>query len=123
MDDSNQSSPDVFTRKWLLIVTVCVVPLFLLFAFIGDPGRGRAAVIGAGVLMTAVRASWSSRTHTWFWAVSTVVIALHVFLLFRIPWTAESYPGYMLLPFALLDYGVVYGSFTLAANLMGGRAD
>jgi hypothetical protein len=118
MNNVNQDSIDVFTRKWLLIVTLCLIPLFFLFAFFGDPGRGRAAVICAGVLMTAVRANWSCRKYAWFWATAAVLIALHVFLIVRIPWTDKSYPGYTLLPFAALDYGIVYGSFKLAEKLM-----
>jgi hypothetical protein len=118
MNNVNQGSTEVFTRKWLLIVTFCVVPLFFLFAFFGDPGRGRAAVISAGVLMTAVRATWSCKKYAWFWAIAVVLIALHAFLILDIPWTDKSYPGYTLLPFAALDYGIVYGCFKLAEKLM-----
>lgn len=118
MNTVNQGSSDVFTRKWLLIVTLCVVPLFFLFAFFGDPGQGRAAVICVGVFMTAVRANWSCRAYAWFWAIATVLIGVHAFLISRVPWTGNSYPGYALLPLAILDYGIVHGSFKLAEKLM-----
>jgi hypothetical protein len=118
MNDVNQGTPDVFTRKWLLIVTLCVVPLFLLFASFGDPGQGRAAVICAGVFMTAVRANWSCREYAWFWVTAAVLVAAHVLLISRVPWTGDSYPGYALLPLALVDYGIVHGSFKLAEKLM-----
>ncbi len=68
--------------------------------------------------MTAVRANWSCKEHAWFWATVAVMIAIHVFLISRVPWTSKSYPGYTLLPLAMLDYGMVYGSLKLAEKLM-----
>ncbi|HUP04204.1 MAG TPA: hypothetical protein VMU19_09450 [Bryobacteraceae bacterium] len=45
--------------------------------------------------------------------------ALHVALVLAIPWTDKSYPGYTLLPEAALDYGIFYGSFSLAEKAIG----
>lgn len=114
---NNNQAPDVFTRKWLLIVIVCSMPLFFLFAFRGDPGRGRAAGISAAVCMTAIRACWNLRKHVWFWPIAAVLIALHVLLVFRIPWTDKSYPGYTLLPIAVVDYAMVYGCIKLGEKV------
>jgi RHS repeat-associated protein len=118
LDDNK--SPDVFSRKWLLMVILSMVPPFFLFAVQGDPGRGRAAAISVGVIAMAVRACWDMRKNAWFWATAGILIALHVFLVVRVPWTDKSYPGYTLLPFAALDYGVIYGSFKLAEKMMKG---
>jgi multisubunit Na+/H+ antiporter MnhB subunit len=111
-------SLDVFSRKWLLVVILCCLPLFLLFAVLGDPGGGRAAMIAAGVNMTAMRACWNLRKHRWFWMLAGLVIALHIFLVLSIPWSSKSYPGYALLPVAIVDYGVVYGGFKLAEKIL-----
>ena len=108
---TQMQSPDVFTRKWLLMVILCMVPAFFLFALLGDPGRGRAGAISVGVSMTAIRACWNLRKHIWFWATAAILIALHVFLILLIPWTDKSYPGYALLPVGVLDYGIMYGCF------------
>jgi hypothetical protein len=115
---NHDESPEVFSRKWLLMVILCMVPLFFVFALMGDPGRGRAAAISGGVIATAVRACWDLRKYAWFWTTAAVLIALHVFLVVHIPWTDKSYPGYTLLPFGALDYGIMYGSFKLAGKLM-----
>lgn len=114
---SNQS-PDVFSRKWLLIVILCMVPLFFLFALSGDPGRGREAAISGGLIAMAIKARWDLRKYAWFWAIAAVLIALHMFLVFRVPWTDKSYPAYTLLPFGMLDYGIMYGTFKLAEVMM-----
>jgi hypothetical protein len=110
--------PEVFTRKWLLIVIVCSLPIFFLFAFLGDPAKGRTAGISAAVGMTAIRGCWNLRKHVSFWTIVAALIALHMFLIWRVPWNDKSYPGYTLLPFAVLDYGVVYGIFKLAEKVM-----
>jgi hypothetical protein len=110
---SDNQAPNPFTRKWLLVVILCMVPLFFLFAFLGDPGRGRAVAICLGVTMTALRACWNLKRYPWFWMVLAVIVALHVLLVLSVHWNDKSYPGYTLLPFAVLNYGVVYGCFKL----------
>ena len=119
MIDQNDNQPlDLFARKWLLVVILCLVPPFFLFALLGDPGRGRAAAICVGVSMTAIRACWNLRKHRWFWMVFVVVITLQALLVVFVPWSAKSYPGYALLPVAVLDYVIVYGFFKLVEKVM-----
>lgn len=115
---SSSQSPDVFTRKWLLVVILCMVPAFALFAYFGDPGRGRAAAGSTIVLMYAARGCWDLRRHTWFWVTLTIFIALHVLLILLVPWSSKSYPGTALLPIAAVDYGIVYGAIKLIEKLM-----
>ena len=115
---NDNQAPDPFTRKWLLVVILCIVPLFFLFAVLGNPGRGRAAAICGGVGMTAIRACWNLRKYVWFWIALAVMVALHVALVLFIPWGDKSYPGYALLPVAALDYGIVYGSFKLVEKVL-----
>jgi len=119
MNEITDNQPiDVFTRKWLLVVILCMVPPFPLFAHLGDPGKGRAAAICTAVSMTAIRACWNLRKRVWFWTMAAILISVHVFLVLLIRWSDKSFPGYALLPVALLDYGIVYGSFKLAATAM-----
>jgi hypothetical protein len=120
MNQLNETqSPVVFTRKWLLLTILCLVPLFLLFAFLGDPGRGRAAGICAGVIATAVRANWNLRKHPWFWVTVTILTVLHAALVLFVAWSSSTaYTGLALLPVAALDYAIVYGSIKLAEKMM-----
>jgi hypothetical protein len=68
MAEANSTEPpNVFSKKWLLVVIFCGAIPFLLFAFLlGDPGRGRAAAICTAVIMYAVRGNWDLRKYTWF---------------------------------------------------------
>src|SRR6185312_7698099 len=111
---------DPFSRKWLLIVIASMLPVYLLFVLLGQPGRGWAAAIALAFGMTAIRASWDLSRHAWFWLVAGAVAALHVVLIFLVPWTEKSYPGYTLLSLGLLDYFFFYGCFRLAAKVFSG---
>ena len=105
--------PEVLTRKWLLVVILCSSPLFGLFAYFGDPSRGRAAAIGMTVILFAARKGWTLRGYAWFWILLTIIVALHVLLIVLVPWTKKSYPGPILLPFAVIDYAIVWGCVRL----------
>ena len=120
MKEVNEASqsPDVFTRKWLLLVMLCLIPLFCVFAFFGDPGRGRAAVICAGVLVTAAKANWTFRQRLWFWMTLVILTVLHILLVLLVPWSSASYPGITLLPIAVVDYAIVWGCIKLVEKAM-----
>lgn len=110
---------DPFTRKWTFVAMLCGSAVFFLFAVLGDWGRARAAAICCGVGVFAIRACWHLRRRPWFWIVLAVMVALHVALVLSVSWSDRSYPGYTLLPEAALDYGVFYGSFSLAEKVLG----
>lgn len=117
-ENNDNQSIDVFSRKWLLVVILCMVPPFLLFALQGDPGKGRAAAICTGVLMTAIRALWSLKSHVWFWVTAALMVIFHASLVLFVPWPSGSFPAYSLLPVAVLDYGIVWGCIKLVEKLM-----
>jgi hypothetical protein len=118
MIDQNESQSDeLFSRKWLLLVCLCLVPLFLLFGFLGYPGKGRAATLFAGVVATAIRASWNLRKHVWYRVTVTTLSALHLLLVLLVPWPSGSFPAVALLPVAVADFAIVYGSIKLAEKL------
>ena len=54
--NTNQSA-NPFTRKWTLVVILCTLPLFFLCAYLGYPGKGRAAGISTAAIMFAGRDS------------------------------------------------------------------
>ena len=54
------------TRNWGLLAGICTSPLFLLFVYLGDPGKGRAAWISGGIIFVVIRAFWGLRKRIWF---------------------------------------------------------
>jgi uncharacterized membrane protein YedE/YeeE len=101
------------TEKSVILIALCASPLFFLFAFLGDLGRGRAAGIGGFVILLCVRIFWSLRRRILFWLTLGIVSLCHVPPVFLIPWNNRSYPSIVLLPFALPDFAIVYGAFKL----------
>ena len=109
----------MFTGKWLLVVLLSMLPVFLVFH--GNLARGRVAAVCTGIIMTAVRACWSMRTHAWFWIVAGAIVVLHLLLVMLVTWSDTS-RGY--LPLWVLDYVVVYKTFKLvekASEQLKGR--
>ena len=119
MIDSDNEQPELFTRRWLLLMLLSLVPFYSLFAFLGYPGKGRAAGICAAAIITAVRARWEVRKQLWFWVAVGILSALHVPLILLIPWTTASYPAFALLPVAVVDFAIVYGCIRLAEKAIG----
>ncbi|MHB1938320.1 MAG: hypothetical protein ACYCOR_17300 [Acidobacteriaceae bacterium] len=115
--DINRSS-DVSVRKWLLLTMLTMLPVFLLFAYFGGAGRGRAAAIVAGVIMLVVGGQSDLKNQRWFWVTLTIIIAAHILLVLLIPWTSKSYPGPILLPIGALDYFIVWGCIKLVEKAM-----
>jgi hypothetical protein len=111
--------PKLLNRKWALIALLCGVPFFVLFAYLGDPGRGRVALIAVGLLILAARAQWNLKEYAWFWVTLAILAVLHVALVLLVPWTSRSYPGITLLPIGVVDYAILYGAIKLAEKVMG----
>ena len=104
---------DKLSRKSALVAMVCSLPLYFLFDYLGNPGRGEAAGICAAITLVVVQAFWDLRRSLWFWVTIATVVLLHVPLILLVSWTNKSYPGVVLLPLALVDFFVVYGCFKL----------
>ena len=96
-------------KKWALLTGICVFPLFILFAYFGDPGRGQAACVSAMSIALAVRFVWDLRTRLWFWVATAVVVVCHLIPLIHWPFKHLAY--LVLLPLCLLDFGATHGTF------------
>lgn len=120
----NEQSPkqvlDSLSWKSALVIALCASPLFFLFALLGDPGRGRAAAVGAFVIVLSARILWSLKRHVLFWFAQIVAIPCQIPLVLLNPWTNRDYPGVVTLPLALVDFAVVCGIFKLVERTMRG---
>jgi len=115
--DEEQSLSEV-TGKWAVIAMLCLSPLYILFIYLGQPGKGRAAWICSGVILISIKMRWELRKHVWFWITITILCLLHIPLVFLVPWTDKSMPGISLLPIAALDFGIIYGCIKLIEKAM-----
>jgi hypothetical protein len=104
---------DSLTKKSAIVIALCASPLYFLFAYLGDEGKGRAAALCVFVILTCAKIFWSLRKHVLYWLSLTILTACHVPLILLIPWTSNSYPGIVLLPFVLPDFAIMYGALKL----------
>jgi hypothetical protein len=104
---------DKLTKGSALIVALCSSSLFLIFVCFGEPARGRAAWVAAGTISGAMMVFWDLRKFISFWVTAVALILLHIPVVFLIPWTNRNYPGVVILPIALADFGILYGCFKL----------
>jgi len=117
---SEKDSKQVFeslNKKSVILLALCALPVFLIFAALGDPGRGRAAAVVLFVILLCGRIFWSLRRLVLFWIALTFVTLCHIPLILLIQWNNRDYPGIVLLPFALPDFAIVYGIFKLVEKI------
>jgi hypothetical protein len=121
-EELDRKSPfDRLTKKAAFAVTLAAVMLYFAFAFITSPAKARVASIATAMILTAVWMRWDLRKHVWFWVTVGMLALMHIPLVTLFPWTNENYPGAVLLPEALLDLAVIYGSIKLVEKLTCGR--
>jgi hypothetical protein len=120
-EKTGRSSDNLLTRKWTILAILFAAPVFFLFAYFGEPGRGRAAGISAAVIIMAARLRWDLRKKAWFWITVAIITGYHIPLILLVSWTDKSYPGYTLLPMAVLDFAIMYGAIKLVEKAARAR--
>ncbi|MGD0630850.1 MAG: hypothetical protein ABR987_16080 [Terracidiphilus sp.] len=115
-DNPNQASSKL-TRKTAIVILLCVSPLFFVFAVLGDPGRGRAACICAGMTALGARMFWDLGKRIPFWLTLTILTLAQIPIVMFNPWGGKSYPGAALLPIALVDLAIIWGALKLVERI------
>lgn len=92
--------------------------------FLGDPEKALAAYVCIGIIAFAVRYFWDLRKHVWFWLTIASISFFHAVVIGILEWP-ERYLYYFqhwnhmqALPFALLDFAVIYGIIRLVESLL-----
>jgi hypothetical protein len=98
---------------WAITILGITSPLFFLFDSLGKPGNGRAAWIGAGIILIVMKVRWELRKHTWFWITMLFVLLMHVPLIVFVPWTSRWLPAQGLTAIAVADMAVILGCLHL----------
>ena len=101
------------TRKFGLVAAICTAPIFIVFAYCGDPDRGFTAWLSSLVILVAIRMFWGLKKRAWFWITITIIALLHAILVFCVPWPFKQVSYVALLPVALPDLAIVYGIIRL----------
>jgi len=108
------------TKKWGFFIGICVIPIFFLFANYGDPGKGQAAAISAGVIGAITRIFWGLRNQLWFWATVAIIAIAHIPIVLLVPWPLVRWSYVQLLPIGFLDFALAYGVIRLVEKVIDG---
>lgn len=100
--------------RFVLLAILSTVPVFILFAFLGHPVQGMAVCVCGLTMAIAVRPYWQLRRSAAFRFALAIAVFLQIPFVRFVPWSNRYYRGGALLPFALLDYVLVYGCFKVA---------
>jgi hypothetical protein len=117
-ENKHRQARDSITRKWVTIMAVCTLPIWGLYAYFGDPGRGQAAWVSSIAICFAVRYFWDLKNCLWFWVTITIIVLVHVPLIVLIPWPFKQLTYIAALPFGFADFGIAYGIIQLAENVV-----
>ena len=110
------------TSKSAYIAVLYSLPVMVILACFGKWEMGIGAGICAGIVVLIVKSHWDLRGSPWFWLSIGVAILLQVPIVMLIPWGNRGLTGMSLLPVAVVDYGLVYGSVKLAEKMTKGSS-
>ena len=95
-----------------------LLPVFLLFVWLGNADMGLTACIVLGMIMLAIKLRWDLRRRIWFWVIIAVISALHIPLLFIIRWPQGKGPTLAYtMPIGIVDFALILGAVTLAEKI------
>jgi hypothetical protein len=101
-----------------LIIGAMVAPVFFLVTFLYNADAGLAACIVLGVVLFAIKLRWYLRKHIWFWAIISVILALHIPLVFIVRWPQGRAPTlFYTMPLGIADFLIISGALRLAEKL------
>jgi hypothetical protein len=110
---------DSITNGWIFLVALCTSPLFLLFIYFGERGRGAIAWLCGTAIVIIGRFLWYARTHAWYWLTLTAIVLLHVPVIALMPWPVMQLSPIGFLPLAVADLGLDYWLLKLAERIFG----
>jgi hypothetical protein len=117
-ESRHKQAVDSLTQGWAILAGICTSPLYILFVYFGDSGRGRAAWVSVGMIALAVRLVWDLNKRVWFWVTIAIIVAIHVPVILFIPWGDQNLSYVALLPLGLLDLAITYGTIRLVENIV-----
>jgi len=111
------NSAGVFTRKKALVVSILMLPLFIFFAWLGEPGRGRAVFISACMYICVIVVTWDLKQRAWYFPTLFILLLGNIFVVMHFSWSDASFPGRTLMPVAIADLLISYGAIKLVERL------
>jgi len=91
--------------KWLVPVALFFgLPLFGLFAYLGNPLRGFVAALSMSAMVVVIVTLWNFRRYIVFWICVIISSALHVILIYSIKDGDTHFSGIVFAPAFIADF-------------------
>ncbi|MGP8270287.1 MAG: hypothetical protein ACLQLH_09485 [Terracidiphilus sp.] len=104
-------------------ILAMLVPVFLLFVYMGKADMGLAVCLVLGVILVAIKFSWNLRKHVWYWAIIVFILALHVPLVLAVRLPKGSVPIIVYaMPLGIADYLIISGAVRLGEKIFLGNS-
>ena len=94
------------------------LPVVLLFDHYGRMYMALPTLNCLAVLSFLVFLRWNLRRHVWFWITMAIIAALHVLLIWRIPWTAKWVPAVAIGAIDSVDFCILLWILTAVGKLV-----
>ena len=111
-------------RMWMpwwgvLCVMAGTAALYSLFDYIGrvELTIPVLASVAAFVLILVVK--WRLRRYVWFWVTITLLAAIHVAMLWLVPWTKKWVPAATTTGVGIIDIFAMLGIISIVGHLRG----
>jgi hypothetical protein len=120
MVEDNESSLERPRRTdWTgTIIGALLVPVFLIFIFLGKAEMGFTVFIVLGMVILAIKLRWKLRKQAWFWVTIAVILALHLPFLFMFRWPQTNIPTIAFsLPIGIADFLLISGAISLSEKV------
>ena len=101
----------------MILLMLGLSPIFIISIYLGHAEEGLGAWACAGILTIGVRTHWYLRGYAWFWPIIGFITLIQVPFVILVPWSNVHFSYIGLLPAAVLDYAIIYGSFKLAEHV------
>jgi hypothetical protein len=109
-------------RNWSTKADIVWIALLILLLFgvahYSDLERGMTAACSGGAIVVLTRFVAYLWARTWFWVLVALFAALHVFVVIYLPWARNDYPAIVLMPFGIVDFGIMYVCVRLVERIL-----
>jgi hypothetical protein len=126
---SSQVRADIKAAKkiWLpwrvlLPLMVACIPVFMLFDHYGKLNMALPVLNCAGVFGLLIYLKWALRRQPLFWATVAVLVAVHILLIWYIPWTSKWVPAVAIAGISSIDFCLMLLALAAVETLLASQS-
>jgi len=109
---------------YVMLLIFCIgAPATFLFALYGRLEIALPLLNMVGVFGFIIALKWRLKREVWFWITTAIIVTIHLFLLFLIPWTEKWVPALAIGFIDSVDICLIIWTFVSLENVLGQSRD